>query len=108
MFRFSVHTALYVLSPQLHAAILTLVCGVFPFAPVHHWKVNHTLVGCANVIGNCVILYVDGLFAALVQPFKLYVIVFIFSVAVGEYVYSVVILFHVCGLLELLHVSAHV
>ena len=100
--------ALYVNAPHVHPAIVTLVCAVLPFAHVHHLNVYHTLLGACNVIGNCVILYVAGLLALFVQPFMLYVILFVFSVAVGAYVWSVVIVLYVSGLLELLHVLAHV
>ena len=102
------HVALYVNAPHVHPAIVTLVCAVVPFAPVHHLNVYHVFVGACNVIGNCVILYVAGLFALFVHQFILYVILFVFSVAVGAYVWSAVIVLYVCGLLELLHVLAHV
>lgn len=105
---FALHVALYVNAPHVHPAIVTLVCAVLPFAHVHHLNVYHTLLGAHNVIGNCVILYVAGLFALFVHPFKLYVMLFVFSVAVGAYVWFAVIVLYVCGLLALLHVAAHV
>lgn len=50
------------------------------------------------MIGNCDRLYVAGLFALLVHQFKLYVMVFVLCVAVGEYVCADLTLVHVCGL----------
>jgi hypothetical protein len=67
-------------------------------------NVYHVFVGALNVIGNCVILYVAGLFPLFVQPFILYVILFTFSVAVGEKLFADVIFVHICGLLSLVAV----
>ena len=47
-----------------------------------------------------------GLLHVLVHPFKLYVIVFVTSVAVGVYVWFATILVHVFGELWLLHDAA--
>jgi hypothetical protein len=56
------------------------------------------------VIGNCVILYVAGLLALFVHQFRLYVILFMFSVAVGEKLFAAVMFVHDCGLVELVAV----
>ena len=49
-------------------------------------NVYHTLVGCANVIAQLSIVYLAGLLALLVQPFKLYVIVY---VIIFQFTYTV-------------------
>jgi len=108
LYVFALHTALYVLSPHVHAVIVTLVCGVVPFAHVHQLNVYHVFVGALNIIGNCVILYVAGFDELFFHPFKLYVMLFVFSVAVGEKLWSAVIVVHDCGVHELLHILSHV
>ena len=96
LYSFACHVALYVNAPHVHAPIVTLVCAVPQLLHVHHLNVYHTLLGAANVIGNCVILYVAGLFELFVHPFKLYVMLLVSSVAVGLYVLSAVIVLYVC------------
>jgi hypothetical protein len=102
------HTALYTLFHVDHNGIYTFAFISFPLLHVHHRNIYPDLVGWYNQNFAVVTLYVVGLALLSVHPFKLYVIVYVFAVAVGEYVLAAVTALYVCGVFELLHVLAHV
>ena len=77
--------AVYVLSPVLPVAIVTCVCAVSPFAPVHPANVYPVFVGCTNVISLLSIVYSVG-FVSSVPPFNSYVIVYFVNSQFAVYI----------------------
>jgi hypothetical protein len=98
------HIALYSLLLQSHEFIIRFFCAIFPLLHLHHNNVYHSLLGDNKVIGKSDSLYEFGLFSLFVQLFILYIILYVFSVAIGENSLEDVKLFHICGLATLVAV----